>query len=801
MTAEPDGIPSRIGEYPVLARLGAGGMGEVFLAEDERLTRKVAIKRLLPASASDTHACRRLLTEARAAARLDHPNICAIYEVGEDAGAPFIVMPVVDGQTLAARLMSGPLPIADAVSIAAQVADALAAAHAQGILHRDIKPPNLMIDTRGQVRVMDFGVARIEETDEDRASTRTVSHLTAPGTTVGTVAYMSPEQARGERVDARSDLFNLGVVLYEMVGGCRPFDRRSMADGLTAVLTEEPSPIARVRPEAPSELQRIISKALRKPRDERYQSAADLHVDLRNLLRSLQSGTLTVPMLTAAPSWWTSGRIAAGGLGLLALAAVVGTGVLMSRFAGRQATSAGGTIEIGSLAVLPLVNNSGNPDKEFVSDGITESLIASLSQLPKLRVVSRNTVFMFKGKTADAQKIAKQLGVAAVMTGTISKADDQLVIDIELSDAKDASVILSRRYLQPSSRAPSIESDIAQDVARNLQTKLTGDVQRQLARLPTANGDAYQLYLKGRFFYNRQTPESLHQAITYYRQAIALDPSYAQAYVGAAESSLDLGNYFEAPKEMMPLAKTYANRGLEADPVSEDARIILGLISLLYDWDWAAAARATTKSGTMIPRAIGMFSCAAHLLESTGHHKEADSELRHALAEDPLSVPMNTEVGCNAYYSRRYDEAVRGYREALSLDAGNVVALWGLGRTLNQQKKYAEATAELAKVDPADASQPLVIAETAYGYAASGRTADAGALLKKLNARSKVAFVDPYLMATVYIGLNEKTRALEFLEKAYEAKSAFMVSLAGEPKWDGIRSGHYFNVLVKLVGF
>jgi serine/threonine protein kinase/tetratricopeptide (TPR) repeat protein len=795
-------IPSRIGEYRVLSRLGAGGMGEVLLAEDDRLQRRVAIKRLLSASGEDSNACRRLLIEARAAARLDHPNICAIYEVGEDAG-PFIVMPVIDGQTLASLLAGGALPIVQAVSIAAQVADALAAAHAQGVLHRDIKPANLMIDARGQVRVMDFGVARVEETAGRQTAAHTVGPLTTPGTTVGTVSYMSPEQARGEHVDARSDLFNLGVVLYEMVAGCRPFDRRTAVDAMAATLFEEPPPLTGVRPDAPEELQRIISKTLRKSREERFASAADLHVDLQNLLRSLQSATHTAQTRPVAASPWTSRRLAiAGGLAVLALAAVAGIGVLTSRFAARQTTSVGGTIEIDSLAVLPLVNNSGNADKEFVSDGITESLIGSLSLLPNLRVVSRNTVFMFKGKTADAQKIAKQLGVAAVMTGTISKADDQLVIDIELSGAKDASVILSRRYLQPAARAPSMESDIAQDVARNLQMKLTGDAQRQLAKPPTANADAYQLFLKGRFFYNRQTPQSLHEAITYYRQAIALDPSYAQAYVGAAESYLDLGSFFESPKETMPLAKTYANRGLEADPASVDARIVLGLISLIYDWDWAAAARATTtKSGTMLPRAIGMFSCAAHLLESTGHHAQADSELRHALAEDPLSVPMNTEVGCNAYYARRYDEAVRGYREALSLDAGNVVALWGLGRTLNQQKKYAEATAELATVDAADASQPLIIAETAYGYAASGRTADARALLEKLNAMSKGTFVDPYLVATVYIGLDDKTRALESLEKAYEAKSSFMVSLAGEPKWDGIRSDPRFKDLVKRVGF
>ena len=836
--SEPS-LPARIAGYRVLSRLGSGGMGEVFLAEDLRLKRHVAIKRLLPAAMADPHASRRLMAEARAAARLDHPNICGIYEVGEDDGALFIVMPVVEGETLAARLGRGPLPIADALSIAAQVADALAAAHAEGILHRDIKPANLMINTRAHVRVMDFGLATFTEASEDLTTPETVSRLTATGTMMGTPGYMSPEQVRAERLDARGDLFSLGVVLYEMVAGCRPFDRRTLADGLSAVLTDEAPPLARMRPEAPEELQRIVGKALRKSKEQRYQSAIDLQVDVRMLLQTLQAGSAAAASGagTAESSAATVvsravgtgpdvGRPAhrrvtpvaiVGGLVVLAIAAIAwfagtrsGPGGFFSRVTGgavtgtdRAGESPGAGIAIGSLAVLPLANNSGAPDTEYVADGITESLIRSLMELPNLKVISRNTVFRFKGKTADAQKIGSQLGVGAVMTGTISLADGQLVIDVELSSVRDASVILSHRYVQQASTGVlTLESDIAQDVARNLRVKLTGDNQRQLARLPTKSPEAYQLYLKGRFYENRDTPDALHQALTYYQQATERDPEYAQAYAGMAQTYLELGNFFEAPKQVMPRARDYANKALQLDPDLVDARIALGLVSLAYDWDWNAAAKALTNSSGMIPEAVEMFSCSAHLLESTGHGPEAEQQLRTALVSDPLSVPLNVELGCGSYYRRRYDAAVQENRDALELDPGNIVAYWGLGRAYGQKKMYKGALDELNKVEAKLGEAPsLIIAEIGYVQAASGHPAEARAILRKLDVLSAKEFVDPYLVAAIHMGLGDTPRTFEWLEKAFDAKSGFLVALSSEPKWDGVRSDPRFQSLMKRVGF
>jgi eukaryotic-like serine/threonine-protein kinase len=784
MPAEPT---RTIGGYRVISRLGAGGMGEVFLAEDERLQRQVAIKRILPSSGADEHAGRRLLTEARAAGKLDHPNICSVYEVGDDNGAPFIVMPVVEGATLAAKLQSGPMPIAEAVSIAVQVADALAAAHGQGILHRDIKPPNLMIGARSHVRVMDFGLAAIA----GPASAETVSRLTLPGSMMGTIAYMSPEQARGEYVDARSDLFSLGVVLYEMVCGCRPFERANAVDELAALLTEPPPPLTTLRPDAPPELQRIISKSLQKSRDDRYQTAADLQVDLRNLQRALES----------APDRPQRSFSAA----VVALSAI-GVSVLMWALSGNRTApppAPAGAVSIDALAVLPFESKSGDSEKEYVADGITQTLVSSLSRLPNLKVISRNSVFAFKGKTSDAKSIAQRLGVSAVMTGTVREVDGQTVIDIELINARDGSLILGHQYVQgPSASVLAMQSEIAQDVVRKLQLKVTGEDQRQLAAVATTNSQAYQRYLKGLHLARRGTPDSLHQAIATFNEALALDPNYAQAYAGLAQSYLELGLLFEAPHNTMPKSREFANQALRLDPELPEARIALGVISLMYDWDWDAAAKVITADAAWSRTALEMFSCSAHILESTGKGPEAEQELRRALVADPLSPVLKAELGCGSYYRRKYDAAIAENRAALELDPNYIPSYWQLARAYGQKKQYREALDELNNVEPrTGAAIPLITAEIAYVRAMSGRTAEARALLEKLNALAATEFVDPYILATVHMGLGDSKATLTSLEQAYAARSGFMVSLVNEPKWDGIRSHPKFQDILKRVGF
>jgi serine/threonine protein kinase/Flp pilus assembly protein TadD len=780
--------PERISHYRILSRLGEGGIGVVFLAEDEKLRRQVAIKRLRPDAAADPHACQRMLVEARAVARLDHPHICGIYEVDEDAAGPFIVMPVVQGETLSARLANGPLPIGDAVEIGAHIADALTAAHGQGILHRDIKPANVIIAARGQVRVMDFGIAKF--TGDAACPDPAVStQLTMAGTTLGTAAYMSPEQARGERADTRSDLFSLGVVLYEMVAGRRPFDGRSLAGILTATQTEEPPPLARFRPDAPDALQRIISKALKKSPDERYQSAADLLVDLRAI-----GGGLQAPRARRSRTM----AVLAGMAAVLLIAA----GVLLARMWSSARQSASRTSEeIGSLAVLPFANNTGNADMEYLADGITESLTRNLSQVPNLKVLSRNTMFKFKGRSSDAQAISRDLGVRAVMTGALSRVDNQLVVELELSDAADARVLLSKRYVHSSANVLDLEADISRDAVKSLRAKLAGADAEELIERLTTSGEAYELYLRGRFFHQQMTPESLHKAAAQYELAIKADPNFAFVYAQQAAVYITLGTYFESPTENMTKARGYERRALALNPDLIEAHIGMGMISLLYDWDWTAAAGELTTVSGLKPQAAESFSCSAHVLQGIGRVADAEREIHRALDLDPLSTQLNTELGCNAYYRRGYDEAVREEMESLKLDPRNLVAYYNLARAYGQKAMYKEAIDVLRKAETITGeAPPLLLSEMGYANAKSGNTAAAQDIVRKLGATNQHTFVDPSFFAIVYIGLGDQARALDWLEKAYTARSGLLVGLEQEPKWDSLRSTPRFQALVKRVG-
>jgi TolB-like protein len=781
------GLPARIGSYRILSRLGSGGMGEVFLAEDSRLRRQVAIKRALPTAMASADAGSRLLTEARAAAQLDHPCVCPIFEVGEDDGLPFIVMPVVEGETLQARLRARPLSIEESLDVAAGIADALAAAHARGILHRDIKPANLMLNARGEVRVMDFGLARF--TVEPRSSDAdTFAGLTAVGATVGTAAYMSPEQARGDRVDARTDIFSLGVVLYEMVAGRRPFDGGSFAEIVAATLHKEPVPLSEQRPFVPAELQRIVSKALQKSPDGRYPSANDLLVDLRALLASLRSGA-HVDAPVPAPARRGRALFAAA---LLLLAAV--TSAAWWKLS--QPSGFGETVD--SLIVLPIVNDTGDAEKEYVADALTDSLIRDLSLLPRLKIIGRQTAFQYKGKSVTPQEVGRALPVRAVMSGRLRRAGDQLAIDVELSDARDGSVIISRHYLQPIAQAARIEVDITSDVVRDLRVRLAEPDARRLARVSTTNGNAYQLHLRARFYDNLGTPAGFHEALRLNKLAIAEDPNYAVAWLDASEEEFHIGAYFEAAREWMPEAKVAALQALRIDPDMAGAHVMLGMVALIYDFDLPTAERELAPVGELEPGAINVFTCAVHLLGTMKKPGEADRVLQQALALDPFGGPVRAEVGCNAYYRRQYAAAVAGDLAALEIDPRDMIALWGLGRAYAQLNKYDDALAALAKIDLAP---PIIVAERAYVLARAGRRAEALRTLDQLLAMKAHVYVDPYFVAEVRMGLGDTPGAIASLKSAYDSRSGLIAAISTEPKWDAIRGTPAFAELQKRVGF
>ncbi len=790
-----------ITHYEILSLLGKGGMGEVYLAQDTNLKRSVALKVLPLVSAHDEHAQKRLLREAQTAATLDHPNICAIYEVGEENARGYIAMQYVEGETLDARMKRGHLSANDALGIASQVADALAEAHRRNLVHRDIKPSNIMITSRGHARVLDFGLAKTTDNMKGSSEDETMSMLSTPGMILGTVAYMSPEQVRGEHVDERTDIFSFGIVLYEMLSGARPFAHDSAAETIGAILHTQPPGLSSIDSEIPQALEHVVGKCLAKNKEHRYQNMREVADDL-SAVRTSDLATVKLPLgsvnrsrksATGRQYWYL--RPAPLATVSLLLLITLGFGVY------RWRTTSPAAAAIDSIAVLPLSNRSSDQNMEYLSDGITENLINNLSQLPKLKVKSRNAVSYYKGKETDAQKVGKELGVRTVLKGDVQQIGDQLVINVELVDASDNDHIWGQRYTRDATAIIATQNEIAREIADNLKLRLSDPEKAELNKRPTENVEAYKLYLKGHYFGNKEDPASINQSINFYRQALDLDPTFALAYSDMAMRYLVLGMYFDAPREAMPKAKESAKRALEIDSGLSDPHAVLGIVALLYNWDWEKAKQELTNNGVVVPRNLEAFTCTAHLLESTGRTGEAERTLHQALEDDPLSIPLTTELGCNSYYARRFDESVKDYRDALKLEPHNLIGYYGLGRTLAQMKQYQEAISELDHVKELfGQAPPIVTSETGYAYAKWGKREQAVKILQQLNDQSRQIYVDPYFVTVVYLGLGDKDQAFAWLEKAYQEKSPFIPSIFHEPKWDALRSDSRFKDMMKRLG-
>lgn len=810
---------TRLERYEILSQLGAGGMGEVFLAQDTKLDRRVALKILPEEFAQDGDRMRRFVQEAKSASALSHPNIITIHEIGDADGSHFIVTEYVEGETLTRRLRREPMSLRSCLDIAIQIASALQAAHNARIVHRDIKPDNVMIRPDGLVKLLDFGIAKLTEKNRepvDEEAATAIKGGTSPGMIVGTAAYMSPEQARGKQIDPRTDIFSFGVVLYEMLTLKQPFEGENPMDLIGAILHKEPKPIRQLLPEIPQDIERLINKTLRKDREERYQTAKDLLIDLRDAKQELEAQSRlerTTPLnqegpdtliLTAAtvdiPHTTSSAEYLVSEITkrkrslavLVVLLASIGLGYWV--FGNRAAPAK----QIESIAVMPFVNESGNADVEYLSDGMTETLISSLSQLPNLSVKARSSVFRYKGKEVDLQKIAQELKVQAILTGRVMQRGDQLLLSLELVDTRTENAIWSEQYNRKQTDLVSLQSEIARDVSSKLRMKLSGTDEQKLTKTYPANTDAYQLYLKGRFYWNKRASDSLKQAAQYYKQAIEKDPGYALAYSGLAETYVLFSPYsVTSPQESFPQAKAAALRALEIDDSLAEAHAALAIYLTTFERDRSGAEKELRRAIELNPT----YATAHHWLglEILGPSKRFDEalvEIKRAEELDPLSSVIVTEVGACLLYARRYDEAIAQFKHSLTLDPQFYYAHVYLGWALNAKGMYREAIEEYRRA-LALSEDPTAKAFLALSLAKSGQRGEAIKLREQLNLESQNRYVPSYCFAIVHLALGEKDEAFIWLEKDIAERSSWTVMYAIVPELDELRGDPRFKDMLK----
>jgi serine/threonine-protein kinase len=826
---------TKLGRYEIRSKIGEGGMGEVYLAHDTKLDRRVALK-VLPADvAADQTRMLRFVQEAKSASALNHPNIITIHEIEQNGSIPFIATEFIDGETLRQRIRAG-MKLAEILDVAIQAAGALAAAHSAGIIHRDIKPENIMVRRDGYIKILDFGLAKLTEprtslTDPD-APTKAMVHTSA-GIVMGTAVYMSPEQAKGNKVDERTDLWSLGVIVYEMMTGRVPFFGETPTETISLILQKEPVPLTRYARAVPAELERIVNKALTKNCEERYQSAKDLLVDLRNFKRKLEvdaeiDRTVSpevrgVASTRAIGKDQGAGETASGGAATAAqsgtptassveyvvsgikqhkLAALIAAVALALAVVALTVYLRGRSMEgsIDSIAVLPFENRSVDAETEYLSDGLAESLIYRLSQLPNLRVTPTSVAFRYKDKQADALKAGNELGVSAVLVGRIIQHGDNLTISAELVDVRHNKLLWGEQYDRKMSDLLTTQREIAREIVEKLRLKVSGE-EKGLSKHYTESNEAYQLYLRGRFYWNKRTEEGMQKSLDYFQQAIERDPKFALAYSGLADA-YDLLGAADAsggmrPNEAMPKAKAAALRALEIDDSMAEPHVSLAHVKYYYDRDWATAEREYKRAIELNPNYPTAHQWYAVYLMSAGRFDEAVAENRRAQELDPLSLPINMTLGWVFLNARQYDRSIEQLRKTLEMDSNFLLAHHRLGLVYEQQRKYDEAIAEFKHVINLSAGKPLGIAALARAYALSGKRAEAQKGLVELQELSRQRYVSSVSIAQIYAALDDKDQAFAWLDKAEKENDANLARFKVDPRFDSLRSDPRFADLVR----
>jgi serine/threonine protein kinase/tetratricopeptide (TPR) repeat protein len=837
---------ARLGRYEIRSKIGEGGMGEVYLAEDTKLDRKVALK-ILPAElAANQDRMRRFVQEAKAAAALNHPSIAHIYEIGESDGMNFIAMEFVDGKTMREKIHGEKGELKVLLKHLLQVAEGLAKAHASGIVHRDLKPDNIMITREGHAKILDFGLAKLIEGHGDgetrgrgdegetliAASPRlpvpaspslpSPATATSPGLIMGTVGYMSPEQAQAKPVDQRSDIFSFGCLLYEAATGRKPFAADSVVDTLHKIIHEPAPAITDFNPAASTELQRVIRKCLAKEPEKRYQTIRDTANDLEELLeemkgvseieRSVARSTNTTSS-SAIDSTDDNGRAESTAsvsqqpassaeyvitgikqhkltVAFVLVVLVVGAVGLFLYLRARKTA-----VAIESIAVMPFVNESGNADVEYLSDGMTETLISSLSKLPNLNVKPRSSVFRYKGKATDAKTIGQELDVEAILNGRVVQRGQDLSLFVELIDVDLNKVVWSQQYNRKQTDLVSLQTDIARDVSSKLKSTLSGSDEAKLTKTYTTNPEAYQLYLKGNYYRTKYTNEGYKKGIEFYRKAIEMDPNYALAYIGIAGAYLTSSDWYLPPTDAMPKMKAAALKALELDNTLADAHTYLGANANWYEWDWSTGERELELAIELDPANAEAHHQYGFYFAMMGRTDQAVSEMEKAQRLAPLDINLNSDLAAAYLYAGEFERAIDRARSTIEIDPNYWLSHVLLGIAYERKGQFTDAVTELEKAHSLE-NGPWVTGYLGYVYAAAGKKAEAQKVLAELIDLSKRQYIPAYTVAFIYAGLNDKDHAFEWLNKGYEEHSGLAL-IKVETTFDNLRGDPRFKEMLK----